>query len=521
MTTIANSERRVVPRWREFHKTLGLGELRPLVPARRNIDPMGFLPEKESAWQSSGNIVTASELVSTALVVGRADVAASAISFLEESPEVPTHVKQSIKRLADGSGPLEFWAPHWNDYQRIAYLKGIVREWHGNAVAWTDMALLYSRVGQRSHARHCIAVALALAPSNRFVLRCAVRFFLHIHEPDLAVHILHKSGRVNSDPWLLASEIAVSQIAEKSSRLIKKGMKIVSSNAFDPSQTTELSAALGTVELANGRMRNAKKSFNHSAISPNDNVKAQLLWTSAQYENFSFERVFDVHGPMDHEARVHDLRRNKQWKSALDNCFEWSQDEGFSARPFSLVSCIAQEAIGDLSMAQEYAEKALQTDPENALLLNNLAVMQALGSKTEDAEQTLKKASKVTTGSALEKIALKATKGMILYRSGHLASGRECYLSAIKEAGSGKEHKDSAKRAALYMIQEELHAKTMESNALAKSILDAIKRAPNPESDAFMDRIRKTMEASSSNSVGQDRQTETNRLGNNVLKWVK
>src|SRR5439155_22265534 len=79
-----------------------------------------------------------------------------------------------------------------------------------NAFVWVDLALLYTTLGLRDQAARAIRIALALAPEDRFVLRCASRFLVHIGDAERAHHILKRSEATPYDPWLMAAEFAVS-----------------------------------------------------------------------------------------------------------------------------------------------------------------------------------------------------------------------------------------------------------------------------------------------------------------------
>ena len=70
-----------------------------------------------------------------------------------------------------------------------------------NALSWVDLALEHLVQGLPDKSRKSIAVALHLAPENRFVLRSASALFVEIDELDRALYVLEKSSRAKSDPW--------------------------------------------------------------------------------------------------------------------------------------------------------------------------------------------------------------------------------------------------------------------------------------------------------------------------------
>ena len=278
MTVSIDSERRVVPRWREFHKTVGLGELKSAHGRARNVDSAGILAEKVLEWKTNRNIALASELVSTAMIVGKLDLAWDAIEFLKLSPEASELVKSSTSRLENGFVDAELSNPLWSNYYKIACLKRVLKKWPRNPIVWIELALMYCREGVERKASQCISTALYLAPDNRYVLRCAARFFVHLEDPERASALLRSSVRTRHDSWLLSAEIAASQIADKRSPLLKTATKVLSSKRIRHRDTTELAASLGTQELVHGASKVARRLFKLSAIDPNDNVKAQIQW---------------------------------------------------------------------------------------------------------------------------------------------------------------------------------------------------------------------------------------------------
>ena len=519
MRSFTDTERRVVPRWREFYPTVKLGELRAVHRASRVLDPQGILPVKVQEWRAQQDLVSASELISTAMVVDKIDAADAAIDYVLVHPDAPDFMKQSVGHLIRGQVDTQLTNPVWEDALKISHLKSVVRDWHRNPIAWTELALLYSKLGQRMQAQRCVSVALELAPSNRYVLRCAARFFVHAGTPDRAAGVLRASGVVKSDPWLMATEIAASQIASAPSHLVKMGKKIVESSG-DPWHTTELAAAIGTVELENGAVRRATKAFRHSAIRPNDNVKAQLLWASTAHNRVDLSGQIEVLDAQDHEARALECKKDKQWSDAVVKCEAWGKDESYSNRPFSLGSYLAIEALGDGKIAEGFAKNGLQSNPQDAMLYNNLAVAQAMQGNLKGSTESLRNAIRFTDGSDGQAIVIKATEGMIAYREGNVDAGRVCYLDAMQKAHATRKA-DYKAAAALYMVNEELAAKTLASKRLAASVLDAMRVLPTSESEAFVDRIREQARGHRGSAAAIDEANLKNKVIGDVVNLVE
>jgi hypothetical protein len=63
------------------------------------------------------------------------------------------------------------------------------------------------------------------------------------------------------DPWLAAAEIALGSLAGGGPMFGKAGRRLIESESHSPFQTSELSSALGTIELESGKNAMAKKLF--------------------------------------------------------------------------------------------------------------------------------------------------------------------------------------------------------------------------------------------------------------------
>src|SRR5205823_4591050 len=107
---------------------------------------------------------------------------------------------------------------------------------------WVDIARHYSIMGFNEQARRAIQKGVALAPENRFTLRSAARFYIHIGDPEVAHDILKRSEKTKSDPWLLAAEIAAATVAGRTSRLVRRGRGFL--DTHPPFQATELASAI-------------------------------------------------------------------------------------------------------------------------------------------------------------------------------------------------------------------------------------------------------------------------------------
>src|SRR5262249_9089606 len=141
-----------------------------------------------------------------------------------------------------------------------------------NAFVWIDLARLYVLLGQSKPAEQAIKIALALAPYDRFILRSASRFYLHTSDAEKGLALLRTNARTPEDPCLIAAELAVSTVLEKTPKFVTGAQNILNNGAAAPFHTSELACALGGLEMAAGKSRKANKLFETSLRAPTENA---------------------------------------------------------------------------------------------------------------------------------------------------------------------------------------------------------------------------------------------------------
>lgn len=488
MTVITSTEERhVVPRWRQFHAAIDVGEL----STQKGTVPDAVFQEldrRRREWQSAPSIMTASDLVHTAAIAGTFVPVADAIRFILESPNVPELVRQSTKLSDDGYVDVHLADVDVRESVKIAYLKRVLEKWPRNAIAWTELALLYCQLGVEAKAKRCIRIATNLAPSNRYVLRSAARFFVHVGDAEQGRDLLRNTRRTKHDPWLLAAEISTSQVMGRTSTLLKNGLDLLDQRKFMPSNTTELAASLGMQELESGSKRKAKALFRRGARSANDNVRAQLRWVELNHSDALPKIEMRFEDEIDGEAKALGFQRMEDWSNTVESAKVWANSERFSERPFIFGSYISIEALGDAAMAVEFLEKGMKANPNDRVLLNNLSVALAILGETEESAKKLKLAKRRSSGSPDDGIMLTATEGLLEYRRENIPEGRRLYLDAMELAKTHKKP-DMGIRAAIYMAIEELDAKTDDSGKLAKMVLNSTRQSFLPKVKPLVKRL--------------------------------
>ena len=213
-----------------------------------------------------------------------------------------------------------------------------------NALAWSEQARAYVQIGQIEPAKRAMRRALALAPHHRYLLRAAARLAIHAGEHDRAHWLLMESPRTPHDPWLVATEIAVSDLAGQRPRLVKAGKRLLLPGSWSPANLTELESSLGTLELGSGHTRRARDLFLQSLDSPNDNALAQAEAVGDAVPRVR-DRLRDVAEdvPRSYEAKSLAAAHRGDHAVAVQEAGSWLADQPFSTEPATFGSYQAAE----------------------------------------------------------------------------------------------------------------------------------------------------------------------------------
>jgi tetratricopeptide (TPR) repeat protein len=482
-TILENSKRRLVPRWHSFADAIATGELDPHgIQTAKQLDVSEFITEKARQWETNKTLLFATDFVGAAYVLGALAPARQAAEFIlaPESGASPLAKKIASSVLGIPAPPtgLETDRRAPDHRSRIHVLRQRSIAEPRNAFVWVDLALLYTTLGMREQAARVIHIALALAPQDRFVLRCASRFLVHIGDPERAHDILRRSVATPADPWLLAAELAVSSILDKSSRFTKPAQQLLAGNNVPPLHLSELAGALASAELWSGNSRRAGKLFNQSLIQPTENALAQGVWASRDVSIEQMGKVLQAQ-PNANEAQTLSTFWAGRWTDSVAFSVKWAQDEPFSTRPFLHGSFLASSALENPSEGERIARLGLRVNPHDPGLLNNLAFSLVGQGKPTEAKEAIRE---VPFEHAPEhaKICLLATRGLIEYRLGRPAEGKQLYQEAISKAAKLNLVPLKA-RAMLYLAREEALSTQANFEAVLKDAIREISRINNPE----------------------------------------
>lgn len=478
-------DRRTVPRWRTWKDAVDLGHADPSDEVRAPQKPNSTeLLRVQFDWETNRSVPFAGDFLGVAYANGERGVAREAAEFLVK---YPSRTSVAARRLAEEvlreqqSGGLDSPDPPSvsvsGRYEKIRKLRAFIHDFPYAPLSYMDLAREYVALGQSFAAVKPVEIALALAPNNRFIIRSAARFFLHIDDRQRAHHILRTAPLVKSDPWLLGAEIAVASAAGQTSSLVKTGHQIVDSSKFAPFHISELASALGTLECETGNRRLVKRLLRRALIEPTENVVAQAGWISRQFGDFQLDRHLNT--PRSYEARAWAYLLDGHWTDSVKAAGLWLRDEPFSKRAAAFGSWAALTTLMESERAAEFAKLGLITHPKDSLLLNNLAVALANLGKPKEALETFLKIENREDGDLTHAVYL-ATNGLIQFRLGSVEDGRRLYRMGIAEA---REKKDvsTAVMAVLHLAREEAIHTPAEARRLIREVMEELPKLPKAQ----------------------------------------
>jgi hypothetical protein len=477
------SDRQVFPRWRGYGESATTGELNP--PERSGPRPWetndAGLKRREQEWSLHQRSGFAADLVNSAVVLGSTDLAVDAARVLLDRGDLHPLLEAAARRLV-AEAEIEDGGRVESVDVSVSQSISIGREVHlarratrrslRNAIRWSELARVHTIAGYADKAADAMRVARALAPENRYVLRCAARLEIHRHDAEKAHSILARASATASDPWLLAAEIATAAAADRRSKLVRRAQRLLGAGTFDARSLSELASALGTLEARDGDQRAARKLFRQALVSPTDNSIAQAEWASQHVSGLELPPAALSH-PSSWEARALDAGGRGEWQVAVSESWMWHQDQPFARRPAEFGSYHAS-AGRDFKSGAMLAEAGLRANPREFLLLNNASF--CLGSLNElDRAYSFFSRIDETKLTGDQRATYLATKGLLAYRSGNRDAGLDLYMQSIDTWKGGI----NRVLALIMLAREELLAMAPE----ASEFVAAAKRAGAQEGD--------------------------------------
>ncbi len=493
-----NIDRQVVPRWRDFNTTVTLGELTSAKSKEAPPDEESrqFVAKLASQWQRSRTIWHAADLLNAAVVVGNEQEQRDAAAFVVENREKApaTLVRLATRIVAPKVSLMDSTSTDSRESigQQIQFLRRRLREEGPSAIVLTDLARLYISTAKERDAVRTMLTACRLAPTNRFILRSAARLFLHIKDYKKSIQLLRDApSAVLRDPWLTASEIAVSSAIGVPSAFAKIGFGTAQNDSYSPFARSELNSALATLEMKNGKASKARKLFNASLIVPNENSVAQAEYARRQLGGVNVGE-HELRTARSFEANAYSLFNKQQWAESRAPGKRWMQDQPFSTRPAIFLSYLNACILEDYDASEKVLREALLANPGRPQLINNLAFTLASAGKVAESAHELSAINWASVGE-LNLVTLTATLGLVLMRGGHVEAGRQRYRESI-ELARKLSKLNYAAMAAGYLAREELIAGEKNAPTTLKEAYELAGKNPDPDVIEVLSRISSRFE---------------------------
>ena len=458
-------ERHTIPRWNSIETGQQLGELDPINYREDNHDFETSVEVLLNEWKNEKTLPLAIEILSESDLTNSSADISEIIDYVKTKVQNKSGEVPLVKLLLnEQSNQVEILPTKHSKI--VSNIKTRLASNPHNPLLWTDLAREYLILGLPAKCEKALLVARNLSPDNRTVLRAVARFYTHEDDYEKAQYYLAKSQLIRRDPWVLASEIAISNEQNKTSRFIKNGIQLLENNNINPRARSELAAELATMDFSAANSKNGKRKLYVACISPHENAVAQIAWNNEK--TYKIPSILDEikKQPVDcnFEAETGWYIQQKAWNSAIDIAGQWQKYQPFSRTPALIKSEIALNYADKFTEAIQSLEEALLSNPNDISLLNNLAYAYALQGNELKMRNVLHIASTLTV--IAEDPVLTATNGLYQYRFGDPEKGKELYQFAIKKADYLGQPEISY-AATIYLAREELLCNHDVSNLLA------------------------------------------------------
>ena len=440
MIVLPGDPRRVVPRWHSPDVSAQRPDTHSL---RRGTIPKAPAPDTREVLRRAADFRThpddahAGDLLSVALIARQPEIAHDAAHWILKSDTASTLMRhlatralkpdtpESQERLAvptDVSGTNRDRAG-----ERIRTLRARLALVPQDPMSWAELARQHTLTGHLKKAKDAMRVAVAGAPSDRYLLRSSARLMHHTGDLEQAHALLARAPRTPTDPWLIAGEITLAGIAGRPARFLRTGRRLLEEAGIPPVHLSELASALATIELDTGHAVHARRLFRKALKDPNDNALAQAEWAAGIIKLDVEPQLLSI--PSSWEARALAAAAADEAESTISEAWGWFYDQPFASGPAVFGSYQASKH-GQFADGARFAEAGIAANPGSFLLHNNLAFCLAKLGNIARAEHEL---SLIHTESLDrgERGTIQATRGLIAFRSGNPRAGTEHYREAL------------------------------------------------------------------------------------------
>ncbi len=460
-------ERSVIPRW---HDSLAHSFNHEAQSLKAVVRP--FAPDTSEIRQellATGTLAVAVDALNVAVAASDNEMALLAAEIIQtRGAGLPSPVVATARKvLGLGQHELPILQPFQHIHQqRIAELRAVLRAYPRSPLVHLNLARHQLTLGQIEKAGRSVATALTLNPQNRTILRVAARFYVSIGEKERAYHLIRHAQATKLDPWLLAAEIALSQMMGKEPHHWRVGKDFLARAAFAPLHLSELASAAGTKEMLAGNTKGAKKLFRQGLQAPTENALAQARWAEGRIGTGLVETSttpFD--GSEAFEAEFFRFYQQGRMQEAVECGKHWFYEEPFSSTAASAAVHVAG-LLDDYEAVETFARLGLSGHHHNANLRNNILYAQISSGKllsgnpqtVEHAvNRTIRELRIYVEAGGLDGVHAMANLGLLAFRIGSPEDGRTIYERTIEVAQKAGEAQPAA-TAAVFFARESILA---------------------------------------------------------------
>ena len=482
MLSFKDAQRQLVlPAWFDFEQAAKIGEL-----STPRKTPFKLIEREQTRFdkavlefQANPQRHIASDVFGFALSVGREDIAReAALSLVKDRDLHPAAVALAEKYLrSKEDDSVQDWRIKVRDIRKLLLAHP------RNPIAWVEQARAYTILGQHEPAERALKMALKLAPDNRYVLRSAARFYIHIKQPETAWRLFQDTQRVEFDPWLKSCELNLSVLANKAPKRIPKD-DVTAVLKHDLFYYSELLESVGMMHLIAGKDKFARRSFEAAWPAASHNVVTHAEWVTRKHFPALEEKISGKFKESLEALTFSEYFDHKIEGAAKAAC-QWASEEPYSRKSGLMVTYMLS-LLGNYDLAARYARAALDTNPDDCTTRNNLVFVLLRSGNIGDAEKEHRDQAVPTN--IKDQICYIATKGLLHFKQGKLELGRELYAEAI--AMSEKEgDKRLANMARLNLALAELEVGGADVAAIAGGIVEQIGEDKNPDVQFMRERV--------------------------------
>lgn len=479
----------VVPKWLNFSDALRKSEI--ITPRKHpfkiNQITKENVDQEYKEFKESPSIDNAFSLLSAAIITNDNQLKRDIAFFLKKKIKPSELSLDLVEKVLDVEEDKD-GLPDIN--LQIAKIKKWVSKYPKSAIPWVELGRFYTIKGQHNKASRAVTVALNLAPTDRYIVRCGVRFFLHIFDFDSAWYYIHKANKNLRDPWLKATEINVSLLAKKRTPNFKN---ILPSDplSIDVFHYSELYETFGLLELDDGNINKAKKQFKIAWKNPAETVITHGEWVIRnKLQGLRESSTLDYDRSLEALTWIQYYKLNID--AALKTAGEWELEETYSRSPYMVRASIACNA-GFPNEAAEILRRGLLINPDDPPLLNNLCYSLLKAGDVYKAEKVFSRMRPEETGNKERLIVYLATKGLLEFKRGNALLGKELYFSAIdKSRKIGSRYFEA--KAYLNLVLAEIETSSDDVKKHAQAAMDIAKGLEDPDILLLIKQINDNLE---------------------------